>query len=36
MSDFDPELIVMPATSAEADPKMIEAIMGEVLMMVHA
>jgi hypothetical protein len=36
VSDFDPELIVMQVASTEPDTRMIEALMGEVLLMVHA
>jgi hypothetical protein len=36
MQEFDPELIVMQAASTEPDARMIEALMGDVLRMVHA
>ena len=36
MLEFDPELIVMQAASTEPDARAIVALLGEVLMMVHA
>ncbi len=34
--EFDPELIVMQTASTEPDSRAIEALMGEVLLLVHA
>lgn len=36
MSEFDPELIVMQATSTGPDARLIESLMGDVLRMAHA
>ena len=36
MLQFDPELIVVQAASTEPDTRMIEELMGEVLLMAHA
>ena len=36
MPEFDPELIVMQASSIEPDVRAIEALMGDILRMAHA
>jgi len=36
VSEFDPELIVIQVASTEPDARMIEGLMDEVLLMVHA